>query len=337
MNEPLISIIVPVYNGEAYIAKCFHSILNQTYQNLEIIIINDGSSDESPEICDYFARLDERIIVIHQENQGLSAVRNKGVQFANGDFIGFVDSDDQIHPRMYEKLYNLLINNDADLAMCNVEKVYQNQKNFVQKPDPQVFEKESITLLNRKEAFENLFNEHNLITVVPWNKLYRKSLFQQVNYPNGKVHDDEFVIHHLIQATRRIIYTDVVLYYYYHNEASFTNETYQLKRLDAIEALKDRVLFFESINETKLLKRTILTYLHLMIIHYYAVINYLPEEVLVAENLQITFRDEFHHYKKLMTKKERRELHFFSIHPSLYQSFIKLRQGVARYLLLNKT
>ncbi|PAV31539.1 hypothetical protein CIL05_02455 [Virgibacillus profundi] len=330
--KPLITVIVPVYNGEAFIEKCFNSILNQTYKNLEIIIINDGSTDGSQEICDKFAELDERIIVVHQSNIGLSSVRNKGLDMASGELIGFVDSDDSIHPRMYEILQKHLHDNDADIAMCEISKVYDTNINEHIRESNITVNKQEIHFLEQEEAFKNLFNEKNLVTVVPWNKLYKKEVFKHVRYPDGKVHDDEFVIHHIIQATKKIVFTDAVLYYYFHNENSFTNEKYTLKRLDAIEAIKDRVLLFELQKYNELLQKGSNTYLHLIIIHYYSVQRHFPIEKEVMEQLKKEFEIGFKNYKNIINYKNRMELKFFSIHPSVYSRFVKVRKRLSNLL-----
>lgn len=328
---PLISVIVPVYNGEAFIEKCFNSILNQTYENLEIIIINDGSKDKSPEICDEFAELDERIIVVHQSNVGLSSVRNKGLDMASGDLIGFVDSDDSIHPKMYEILLKHLNDNGADIAMCGITKVYNaNISEHIKGSDKKITNQQ-IHSFRQEEAFQNLFNEKNLAMVVPWNKLYKREIFKHVRYPDGKVHDDEFVIHHIIQATNKIVFTDAILYYYYHNEASFTNEKYNLKRLDAIEALRDRVLLFELQKYNYLLQQVTNTYLHLIIIHYYSVKRHFPSEKGVLSELKNEFRTGFKNYKNILNEKDKMELKLFLFNPTVYSRFIKIRKKLSSY------
>lgn len=330
--QPLITVIVPVYNGEAYIEKCFKSILNQTYKNLEIIIINDGSRDKSPGICDKFAELDERIIVVHQENIGLSSVRNKGLDMASGEFIGFVDSDDSIHPRMYEILESLLHDNNADIAMCEIAKVYNaNINEHIRKSEKTITEQQAY-FIQQDEAFRNLFNERNLVMVVPWNKLYKREIFKRVRFSDGKVHDDEFVAHHIIQAANKFIFTEAVLYYYFHNEDSFTNEKYNLKRLDAIEAIKDRVLLFELKKDNELLQMGSNTYLHLIIIHYYLVQKHFPIEKEIMENLKTKFRTEFKKYKNILSKKNRIVLKLFSVHPIVYSRFINTRKGLSHIL-----
>ncbi|MGM8364862.1 glycosyltransferase family 2 protein [Virgibacillus sp. W0181] len=330
--QPLITVIVPVYNGEAFIEKCFSSILNQTYQNLEIIIINDGSKDKSPEICDKFAELDERIIVVHQKNVGLSSVRNKGLDMASGELIGFVDSDDSIHPRMFEILQKHLHENNADISMCQIAKVYNANINEHIIESNKTITKQQTHTFHKEEAFNNLFNENNLVTVVPWNKLYKREVFKHVRYPDGKVNDDEFVIHHIIQAAQKFVFTDAVLYYYFHNENSITNQKYNLKRLEALEAIKDRVLFFELKQYNELLQMGSNTYLHLIIIHYYLVQKYFPVEKDVMEKLKREFRAEFYTYKNILKEKNRMELKLFLIHPTVYQGFIKARKKLS-YIL----
>jgi len=328
--NPLISIIVPVYNGEAYIEKCFNSILKQTHENLEIIIINDGSKDSSPEICDKFAELDNRIKLVHQTNRGLSSVRNKGIEMASGDLIGFVDSDDSIHPNMYEMLLNNLRDYEADIAMCETTKVYDTNINEHIKESNKTIRKQQIYTFNQEEAFKNLFNEKNLVTVVPWNKLYKKEIFKHVRYPDGKVHDDEFVIHHIIQTAQKFVFTDAILYYYYHNKYSFTNEKYKLSKLDALEAIKDRVLFFEKYEYNHLLQKGINNYLHLTIIHYYLVQKHYPLEKEVKKKLTQEFKTVFIKYNDILSMENKKELRLFFVHPILHNKFIEIRKKLSR-------
>ena len=158
IENALISVIVPVYNVEKYLEKCIDSICNQTYRNLEIILVNDGSTDKSGILCDKFKIKDSRIIVIHKENGGLSDARNAGIDIANGEVLGFVDSDDYIMPEMYEKMLNIMYANDLDIVQCGYKKVYENYDNindiFINKTDIKIF--------NRNEAFEH-FCDNNIL------------------------------------------------------------------------------------------------------------------------------------------------------------------------------
>ena len=182
MNYYLISVIVPIYKVEKYLHKCIDSILAQTYTNLEIILVDDGSPDNCGKICDEYAAKDSRIKVIHQPNGGLSAARNAGLDIATGDYIGFVDSDDYIAPDMYEKLYNALVKNDADMAICDYQR-FGNELPY----DEMSLTTEVITGL---QAMEKQNTVINCSFVVAWSKLYKSFIFSNVRFPVGKINED---------------------------------------------------------------------------------------------------------------------------------------------------
>ena len=153
MNQDLISIVVPIYNTEKYLKRCIESILNQTYQNLEVILVNDGSLDKSGQICNEYAKRDKRIKVIHKENTGSAESRNIGIKYATGKLIGFVDSDDYIDKNMYEMLYKDLKKHDAEIAICNIQMV--NEKFSKLKENKE----EPIRILDKKEALYSLIED----------------------------------------------------------------------------------------------------------------------------------------------------------------------------------
>lgn len=317
--SPKISVIVPVYNGEKFIEKCLNSILNQTYENLEIIVINDGSEDKSPELCNSYAKKDCRVRVVHQKNAGLSSVRNKGLQLAKGGLIGFVDQDDFIHPKMYELLLTNLIDCDADISICDYSKIYDcSYNNYLSKN----LDKQNIYTYSRLEALKNLLNKNYLTTVVPWNKIYKKELFKNVRYPVGKTADDEFVIHHIIQSANKIVYTDLVLYYYFHNTNSITNKQFNLSRLDGLTAIKDRIKLFQEQKYDDLLPLSLYIYLHLIIKNYFLVKMHLPYENKVLKKLKLEFNICYKNNIGLISKENRKEFTLFYINANLYLFFI---------------
>lgn len=177
-----ISVIVPVYNVEKYIEECISSIMRQTFDNLEIILVDDGSTDNSGKICDELAKKDLRINVIHQSNQGLSAARNTGLKHAMGDYISFIDSDDYIHIDMLNKLYEAIINSDSDLAICNYKYVYM--QDFVGKhvdyQSPMHNE-----ILTREEAIGKLFEATPWFYITATNKLYKRKIWKNMCFPEG--------------------------------------------------------------------------------------------------------------------------------------------------------
>ena len=223
-----ISVIVPVYNVEQYLERCVDSIINQTYTNLEIILVNDGSTDNSGKLCDELAKKDERIRVIHKENGGLSDARNRGIDEAESDLVGFIDSDDYIDNDMYEVLLRNLNDTDADLSMCALYDVYNNT------PEEQVTNKE-IWELSSEQAIKMVM-EAKILSVTAVNKLYRKSLFSNLKFEVGKIAEDAFIMIKLLDKCEKIVATNEKKYYYVHRENSITTQKFSTKFLNVIEA-----------------------------------------------------------------------------------------------------
>lgn len=228
MIKEKISIIVPVYNVEAYLERCVESILKQTYTNLEILLVNDGSTDKSGELCDKLALRDHRIRVIHKENGGLSDARNRGIDEASSNLIGFIDSDDYIDEDMYETLYRQMVASKADLSMCGHYDVYH------QIPEKQVAEIKTWELMP-EEAIKMVM-EAKILSVTAVNKLYKKALFEQLRFRIGKIAEDAFIMVDLIHQCSKIVATNEKKYYYVHRENSITTQKFSLKFLNVIEA-----------------------------------------------------------------------------------------------------
>lgn len=228
MIKEKISIIVPVYNVEAYLERCVESILKQTYTNLEILLVNDGSTDKSGELCDKLALRDHRIRVIHKENGGLSDARNRGIDEASSNLIGFIDSDDYIDEDMYETLYRQMVASKADLSMCGHYDVYH------QIPEKQVAKIKTWELMP-EEAIKMVM-EAKILSVTAVNKLYKKALFEQLRFRIGKIAEDAFIMVDLIHQCSKIVATNEKKYYYVHRENSITTQKFSLKFLNVIEA-----------------------------------------------------------------------------------------------------
>lgn len=208
MGQPLISIIVPIYKVEIYMQRCIDSILNQTYQNLEVILVDDGSPDNCGDICDKYAIKDNRIKVIHKSNGGLSSARNAGIDIAKGDFFGFVDSDDWIEADMYESLYDALIRHNADISICG--RYIVNSENIITSSDD-----EKIQILNRYQGLSELvLNYEDGIKNYAWDKLYKRELFKSIRYPEGKFYEDIFTTYKLFSVANKIVHTKSPKYYY---------------------------------------------------------------------------------------------------------------------------
>lgn len=238
-KEPLISVIVPVYKVESYLDTCISSIAGQTYQNLEIILVDDGSPDKCPKMCDAWAEKDSRIKVIHKENGGLSDARNAGMAVAAGELIGFVDSDDWISPDMYELLSRHIVNEQSDIAVCGVEMCWDD--GTPSKP----LTKAGNCVLDNQEAMRAIIQESWLKQPV-WYKLYKTELVRDISFPVGKYHEDVFWSYQAIARAKRVSIFDTPCYHYRQRAASIMGNNYSLKRLDSLEAKCLRLSFVRS-------------------------------------------------------------------------------------------
>lgn len=227
-SVPLISIIVPVYNTEQYLPKCIESIQKQTLSDIEIIIVDDGSTDNSLAICREYAANDERINIIHKKNGGLSSARNAGLDCASADYVGFIDSDDYIKDTMYEHLYQAIKKFNADIASCGVYDVFENRVRVRSKED-RCFAIPAIS------ACERALEEKKDATIVP-NKLFKKELFSILRFPEGKIMEDDFIFTKLVLQAEKVAILTKPYYYYIHHSNSITTSKFSLRDLDPIEA-----------------------------------------------------------------------------------------------------
>ena len=239
-EKELVSVIVPVYNVEKYVGRCLQTIMQQTYQNIEIIIVDDGSPDRSGLICEEIAQKDSRIRVIHQENQGLSGARNTGIEAANGAYLAFVDSDDWIRSEMIEVLYNLMQQTDAEIGACGTE-ICSDSGHVAYYSDNQ----EEVCVFTRNEAMQELLEDHRIRNVT-WNKLYRKAVFEEVRFPRGMIFEDIATTYKVLDLAERVAYCGRPLYCYYKSEESIIRSNFSAKKFDKVIALKMRAEFYKS-------------------------------------------------------------------------------------------
>ena len=227
-KAPLLSIIVPVYKVENYLPKCIDSILAQTFTDFELILVDDGSPDDCPALCDATAEKDARVRVIHQKNGGLSAARNAGLDAARGAWIGFVDSDDYIEPEMYEVLYQAVQSTGADLALCDYAEVDEAGT-----PRPQMHVSLSGGALTGQELLKRAAG---LMVQLAWNKLYRRAVFAQLRYPEGKLNEDLFLIPEVCLQIKKAVVVPKALYCYVQRGGSIMSGNKTLRHFDAAEA-----------------------------------------------------------------------------------------------------
>lgn len=226
----LISVIIPVYNVEKYLKKCVKSICRQTYSDLEIILVNDGSTDESALICERLKEEDKRICVIHKENEGAAGARNTGLEAAKGTYIIFVDADDFVDEKYLESMYMAVDEEDIEAVVCSYQKLQDGKK------------QEEVILVNQKiegkSVIPYFFDEKSEAWDVPWNKLYKKSLFETIKYPLGRLNEDEATIYRVLYEAKAIKIIDACLYYYVIRNGSAS------KREDR-RKLKDEMLNYQ--------------------------------------------------------------------------------------------
>lgn len=253
--KSLISVIIPVYKVEDYLTACVESVQAQTYQNIEIILVDDGSPDNCPNMCNEFAARDSRIRVIHKENGGLSSARNAGIEAAKGEYLAFLDSDDLWTPLFLERLYRAIEETDADFSVCLFRR-------FCEEPPKELPETVETVVMDRQEAFDCLFNIRNENMVVAPNKLYKRGIFGAIRYPQGKLHEDEAVIHEIIGEAKTVAWTDEAHYLYRQSPNSITTAKFNLRRLDEMYAKEQRIAFFEARGMQELADQTKIVYLN---------------------------------------------------------------------------
>lgn len=252
INGDLISIIVAIYNVKDYIKNCIQSLLNQSYMSLEIILVDDGSTDCSGVICDEFSLKDSRIKVIHKKNGGLSDARNAGLKIATGDFIGFVDGDDEIDKNMYYELYRALKKHGGQIAFGQIVSVELDGSKKILYHD--VFNNKSC-VLDKYNALYYLASER-YISPAAWNKLYRRELFNEIKFPYGKIYEDKFIMHELFDRSVKLVYAHEAKYYYFQRPNSIITSGFSKKKLDVFEACNIKYNFYlknypEFLNDVK--------------------------------------------------------------------------------------
>lgn len=250
-----ISVIVPVYKVENYLRRCVDSILNQTFRDFELILVDDGSPDCCGRICDEYAASYPFIHVIHRENGGLSAARNSGIDwaFANSgsQYLAFVDSDDWLAPEYLEMLYRAVQETGCAISICGLQRTTGEAL-----PDHQSYDV-------RVMASEDYYcspTVHDGVTVVAWNKLYRKDLFSSLRYPEGKLHEDEFTTYRLVFAVDKVAVIQAKLYAYFQNNAGIMRSKWSPRRMHSLEAMEQQIRFAKEKTVTELWKRVSVLY-----------------------------------------------------------------------------
>ena len=249
--ETAISVIVPIYRVEKFLPQCIESVLNQTFTDFELILVDDGSPDRCPEICDETAKRDARVRVIHQANAGLSAARNAGIEVAHGEWLGFVDSDDYIAPQFYEKLYQTAQRTDTDCVMCSVQNVDESGK-----PIDSALMRVADEVKTGQEVLRKIGRDDVTPYLTAWNKLYRRKLFNTLRYPSGRQNEDVFVFAELFCQVQRAACVAEPLYFYRKRIDSIMNSAVTLRNLDEMWAYVNCFEHLQQDDEESILKET---------------------------------------------------------------------------------
>lgn len=241
MDRPLISVIVPVYNVESYLPQCIDSILAQTYENLEIILVDDGSTDSSGRICEDYAGRDPRIKTIHKPNEGLADARNRGIQAARGVYCSFVDSDDHIAGDCIAYLYDMADTYGAQIAVCGYQKVHNND--LVRASDPDGTNK-AVSVYDTFNALSALLYQRGIITAA-WGRLFRRELFNAIRFPKGRQHEDVAVMYRLFDQAETIAVGYERKYYYLQRPGSIVHSAFDGKRMDYIAFTRECIEYMQ--------------------------------------------------------------------------------------------
>lgn len=312
LNPPLVSVIVPIYNVELFLNKCIDSIISQTYYNLEIILVNDGSTDHSLEICQSYK--DSRIIIVNKSNGGLSSARNAGLDVMSGDYIFFLDSDDWIEEDCIEVLVNEIESNFVDIIQCQFLSTIDDQSIITKNDDLK------IEVLTNIEALKSFHHEVNTIT---WNKLYKSFIFKTLRFPEGKIHEDHFTTYKAVFLAKKIAIINQSFIYYRQRANSIMSSSFSKKRLDIIEAQEEKVNFMLDFGDIELYKLALLEYTYRLINSYEMYKHHFPQDSITL--LQLQEKAKILNNQILRTNisvKNKLKFVFFAYFP---KSFIKFR------------
>ena len=245
--DELVTVIIPVYNAYDYLERCVNTIINQTHNVLQIILIDDGSTDDSGDLCDTFAKNDKRIEVIHQINKGISGARNAGLDKARGEWITFVDSDDFVSRHYVEDMFAAL-NEDCDIVVCR----YISVQNSTKETDVSFRRFSTVERITGYTASIRHFGKEADLLNTSWAKLFRARLWQTLRYPEGKMNEDVHVAHTFLYNAKNIAITNAVLYAYVQSEGSLMRTKFSIRNLDVVDAWQEAIRFFSKENRPEI-------------------------------------------------------------------------------------
>lgn len=321
VDKGLVTVIVPVFNVEDYLEKCIKSIVYQTYSKLEIIIVDDGSMDNSPRICDKWALVDKRIHVIHKENGGLSDARNAALKIAAGNYISFVDSDDWVDQYFIEMLLDTLIEENADIVECGV--AYVDKSDYIIK-ERKISETREIK--NKIDSLRSLVKEDGVYQTV-WNKLYKRSVIDSIYFEKEKYNEDDFWTYQIFDRSNKIVTISNVLYFYLQRNSSIMGSGYQIKRLDGLDARVRRMEYLQKYDELSDFTKANIFYDFMF--HFQSALEYLePSEQKIVTNYIINAMKDITEY----TYKDSGVPKRYQIWFALFKRFPYLIAKIRNYL-----
>lgn len=324
MKNDLISVIIPIYKVEEYLRQCIESVIGQTYKNLEIILVDDGSPDNCGKICDEYAERDKRIKVIHKENGGLSSARNAGLDIATGEYISFIDSDDYVANNFIETLYTLSIENKADVVECDFVRFEEEVELFNDV-------KKEIVRYSSTEMQKRIYSDLCIRTVVVWNKLYKKCIYDKLRFPVGKINEDEFTTYKAFDKTsKKIVTTNEALYYYRYNENSIMGKKFNEKRLDVLDAYEERKEYFKSRKNDLLYEITVEKYQNLLKKCYILTKESIENPNKYLKNIKNILKENNKEYQKLTKIKYEKKIrmNLFIYFTELYLGLIHIKNFI---------
>ena len=310
----MISIIVPVYNVEKYIKRCIDSILAQTFTDFELIVVDDGSIDKSLEICNAFQKLDDRIQVLYQDNQGQAAARNLALDWifenSTSEWIAFVDADDWVHPQFLEKLLKNAVEAKASVSLCGFVEIEDESTDNVL-----LNQESSKSYCGRDFVYDSLKNEGRGVWVL-WDKLWRRDLWNSVRLPVGRIYEDNATVYKILYSVERVVTTDTILYYYYQNPSSTMHAEFSIRKLDWPLVLKEMTEFFHEKEEPELEIISLRRYFNVLLWYYDSVFKIDNQEIILK------MKRELRQAAKKINKNEKITIHsypkYFNIFHPLY-------------------
>ena len=317
-EKPLVTVIVPVYNMEQYLERCLDSIIRQTYENLEIIAVDDGSTDSSAAILDRFRQTENRARVIRKTNGGLSDARNAGLDQATGKYIIFVDSDDYINIHMAETLLNAVQSNMADISACQMKHVYQGQDADINELSGEAIKEKSFSAVDAMKYWYT--SDFNCPTVV-WGKMYRRELFNGLRFKKDRIHEDEFIIHYIFQKAGKVTYISNRLYYYFQRNDSIVGSSFSLKRLDILDAMQDRLCLFEQLYDDKIVSMQAEHYTDILMASYISLYEMSDKD---DQQMKIIY-DKIKNISKKYTLSLKHKIKIF-LFQHMFGSYVRLRK-----------